>query len=476
MSEVERAELDLERQLATLAFAATRPATAATALQAVVWWNSLLRLGLAPPLVVVYDLGHLLTGGAGRAHRADLPPTPRGRPDTSLPARYRSLLATVADSESLEALAGTVMRDEVLAVVLARLLGDLHRGWSAAAHVPPSPPLPLTSAAYTKRIEALARLHDPSWALTFVQRLLDEQAALLVRLEQLELGVARLFDLFPANAAASDLVDLYQVMTTPGSASAAEFSLQLIPSLLETKRSLGSQQFAVDGYASVERRGTTDALLPSELAHDVDVFALRALGDELLYYGHERPPERSRRAHGILIDASASMRGAREVFARGIGIALAKKLSLMGGEVWLSFFDSRLHRRIDVGSAGGKELPYLLSFRSEQGRNYGRVFDQLRGELERDRRQRPRDVAITFITHAECHIPVETVEALTRLASLYGIFVMPSQPLALEYLPMLEAHQVVSRESLAAPGEKRRRALEIVNDVVSRSGAKGRAG
>src|SRR3546814_4233754 len=30
------------------------------------------------------------------------------------------------------------------------------------------------------------------------------------------------------------------------------------------------QRFAVDGYASVERRGSVDAMLPSELAHDPD--------------------------------------------------------------------------------------------------------------------------------------------------------------------------------------------------------------
>ena len=45
----------------------------------------------------------------------------------------------------------------------------------------------------------------------------------------------------------------------------------------------------------------------------------------------------------MLVDASASMRGAREVFARGLALALAKKFSLRGGDVWVRFFDSRLH-------------------------------------------------------------------------------------------------------------------------------------
>ena len=60
------------------------------------------------------------------------------------------------------------------------------------------------------------------------------------------------------------------------------------------KRQPGAQRFSIDGFASVERRGNVDALLPSELAHDDDVFVLKALSDDLLYYGHERQNEVAR--------------------------------------------------------------------------------------------------------------------------------------------------------------------------------------
>jgi hypothetical protein len=83
------------------------------------------------------------------------------------------------------------------------------------------------------------------------------------------------------------------------------------------------------------------------------------------------------------------------------------------------------------------------------------------------RREQARDVALTFITHAECHIPVTVVEALARDAFLYGIFVLPSKPIDLEYLPKLHRYQVVTAESLSRAAEKRRRALEIVEDVAS---------
>ena len=294
----------------------------------------------------------------------------------------------------------------------------------------------------------------------------DDQGILLVRLEQTETGVFRLFGVSPTGTL-PDLPELFQLASTVGAGQIADFSLQLLPSLLETKRAAAVQRFAVDGYASVERRGSVDALLPSELAHDPDTFAQRALGDELLYYGHERPHEGHKRTHGILIDASASMRGAREVVARGLGLALAKKLALMGGEVWLSFFDSRLHRRVEAAALGGRELPYLLCFRSEQGRNYGRVFGELRDELARPGDVAGRQVAITFITHGECHIPTAIVQGLRRQAAVYGIFVLPSQPLDLEYLPLLSGHQVISSESIAHPADRRRRALDVVQDVVA---------
>ena len=82
-------------------------------------------------------------------------------------------------------------------------------------------------------------------------------------------------------------------------------------------------------------------------------------------------------------------------------------------------------------------------------------------------RDEGRGVALTFITHGACHIPVETVQALAAEAQLYGIFVLPSRPLELDYLPHLHRHQVVTAASLARTGDRRRRALEIVDDATA---------
>ena len=117
---------------------------------------------------------------------------------------------------------------------------------------------------------------------------------------------------------------------------------------------------AVDGYASIERKGNVDSLVLSELAYDREIFEQKVVDQELLYYGRERQREEERRLQYVLIDSSASMRGQRTVFARGLVVALLKKLTLQGDEVWLRFFDSRLHETIKIARSGQVPVPYLL--------------------------------------------------------------------------------------------------------------------
>jgi hypothetical protein len=459
-------ENELARQLATLTLAAVGPSGPVEAAAAAGWWNLLARLGLRPPLVVVHDLGLLLT----RARQGTARQVRRAPTTGPLFDRYEALMAAVGASEVMDDLQAAPLGDETVVVILARLLADVHLRWPGRPRAELEGTLPLISPAFERDRAELARAHDVAWAVAFVQRLVEHDRGVLARLEQLEASTLRLLGLFPLDAggAAGNLAELYQLVSATGVADVVDFSLQLLPSLLETKRRPSSQRFSIDGYASVERRGNLDALLPGELAHDDDVFELKALTDDLLYYGHERRPDAARRLHYILVDASASMRGAREVFARGLALALAKTFTLRGGDVWVRFFDSRLHDRLDVGRSPRRELPRFLTFRSERGRNYARVFGELAGEVARLRRESAREIALTFITHAECHIPLPVVDALARDATLYGVFVLPSKPIDLDYLPRLHRHQIVTAEALARGAEKRRRALEIVEDAALR--------
>lgn len=459
---------ELRRQLATLALAEIEPSGASEAIQAVTWWNLLARLGLYVPLMVVHDLGLLLTSGRGvrrvRALAHEKEPSSLAR------MRYRAVLAAAAEAELVDTLGTGALLDETIAVVLARVLRDVFLRWPGRPVRVVVPELPLVSSAFAAERAALARAWDPAWAWPFVQRLVEHERTLLVRLEQIDASALRLLGLFSVDGRLPDLAELYQLVGTLGAADIVDFSLQLLPSLLETKRRRSVQRFSIDGYASIERRGNIDALLPSELAHDEESFAVRTLSDELLYYGRERAPEAGRRLSYVLVDASASMRGVRQVFARGLALALAKKVSLLGGDVWFRFFDSRLYERLDLGRSARHDLPRLLTFRSERGRNYARVFADLLAEVERLRHDDGRDVAITFITHAECHIPVETVEALARHATLYGVFVLPSRPIALEYLHRLHRYQLVTAETLRQAASSRKRALDIVDDAASVTG------
>jgi hypothetical protein len=203
----------------------------------------------------------------------------------------------------------------------------------------------------------------------------------------------------------------------------------------------------------------------SEFAFDRDIFEQKVLDNELYYYGHEKQQTEERRLQYLLVDSSASMRGVRQVFARGLALTLIKKLSLRGDEVWLRFFDSRLYDLIRVGERGEASVPYLLCFRSERGRNYGRVFRQLLSELQRLRRQIERPVIVYIITHGQCHIGNRLVDQLAQLAHLYGVFILPSSTLHLDYLTQLDRHQIVSEEALSSRERSVDRALEIVDDA-----------
>ncbi len=145
------------------------------------------------------------------------------------------------------------------------------------------------------------------------------------------------------------------------------------------------------------------------------MFEQKTLSDDLLYYGHERQNEAPRRLHYLLVDGSASMRGAREMFARGLALALAKKLSLAGGRTSGCASSTAASRPRSTSAAGrGGICRACSAFRSERGRNYARVFADLAVEVTHLVRDEGRDVAVTFITHGACHIPLPTVRRWPR--------------------------------------------------------------
>jgi hypothetical protein len=470
----------LARQVGTLSLSHVQVDNPMATVRAAAWANSMARLGVHLPLFIVHDLGVLLTvsrgpGGyviRGRdAQLAQIAPPPPVRQHLGA---YRQLLEHVAGSEIVEKLAGWRLRDDMVAVLLTRALGDVYNRWRDRAKAAGAEPLPLDLGVYSD-LDPADHFKDfdprPMWA--FLEHVVREAMHVYTSVELIDLDTVRLLGMFKdegqsgseSMSGAIDLVDLFASLGSPESHDVANFSLDLLPSVLETRRATSAQTYAVDGYASIERKGAVDSLVLSELAYDREIFEQKVADNELLYYGRERQREDERRLQYILVDSSASMRGKRQVFARGLALTLIKKLTLEGDEVWMRFFDSRLHETVKASRTGGVPVPYLLSFRSERGRNYGKVFRQLLLELTRLHREQRRRIVLYVITHGQCHIAPEVIAALKQLAFLYGILIIPSSDQLPEFVTLLDRQQIVESETFASRAGRQRRALDIVTDA-----------
>jgi len=469
----------LARQVGSLVLTHVRIGNPMAVVRAAAWHNVAAGMGVFLPLFLIHDLGVLLTSPRG-AGGWSIGPDTEGIARAGLTneaqrllGRYRELITTLAASDVLEKAASWRLRDEVVGVVLLRVLGDVYHRWASRGKGAGAQTLPIDPDVYAGTDPAAHwRDFESRQLLEFLDHICRHQWHLVTCVEQVDLETLKLVALFREGqeggvGSALELPDLFTALRSPEANDIVNFSLELLPSVLETKRASGAQTFSMDGYASLERRGSLSSLVLSEFAYDDDLFDRKIVDDELYYYGHEREREEERRLEYILVDSSASMRGHRQVFARGLALTLAKKLSLAGDDVWFRFFDSRLYDVVKLGRTGSFNVPYLLSFRSERGRNYGKVFRQLLLEVTRLKRESRRRVVLYILTHGQCHIPVDLVASLKGLAFLYGIIILPSQDVALDYLPLFDRHQVITAEQLASRAERKDRALDILAEAKS---------
>lgn len=447
-------------------------------LRAAHWRNALSKVGVTAPFWAVHDLGMLLVGqfdeiGARPAFPSDalLP---------ALRAAHRTWIETLREldgTEVTEKSRSWRLSDDLLAVILLRVLGPIVERHRGPGRPPNDVPLPLDPQVYSglsQRLPQLFRLGDRQADWQFLMHLARERIRLVTAFEQIDLDTLRLLGMVGAEASAASaigMLDLLQVLGHPEANDIVNFSLDLLPSVLETRRATGAQIFSVDGYAGLERRGSVDSLMLSELAIDEDLFDQRFAENEIFYYAREKQREEERRIHYIVCDATASMRGQRSVFARGFALTLMKKLLLRGEDVFFRFFDSRLYEvkqaRARRRGEQGIDVPYVLSFRGEHGRHYGKVFARLAHDLARLAQREKKTPVVYLLTHAECHVPVETIERLREVAILYGIFILPSTgKLDLEYVSRLHRVQIVDESVLGQREARAERAIEILDDVA----------
>lgn len=469
------------REVGGLALSCVQVDNPMAVLRAAHWRNALSKVGLPVPFWAVHDLGSLASAEAAgapigiRKSTGQVPLAPPARQALEL---WAETLRELAESEVMERSRGWRLSDDLISVLLLKILGPIYERHLGPGRRPVGVPLPLDPEIYRDIDDQLPRLfsaHDRRSDLEFVGHLAAERVRLITSVEQIDLDTLRLLGMFGAEASAASalgMLDLLNVFSSPEANDVVNFSLDLIPSVLETKRASGQQTFSVDGYAGLNRRGTLDSLMLSELAFDDDLFDQRYMENEVFYYAREKQHEEDRRLHYIVVDATASMRGQRSVFARGLALTLIKKLSLRGEDVYFRFFDSRLYEPQHARSRrrtndAGINVPYVLCFKGEHGRNYAKVFGMLANDLARLAKRERRTPILYLLTHAECHVPLDTIERLRSIARLYGVFMLPSRgELDLEYVSRLHTVQVVDEASLKQREVRARRALDIVDDAA----------
>jgi hypothetical protein len=459
--------------LGSLALGVVRAASPMMVVRTLRWYRDLARLGLHLPLFMVHDIGLLYAAPKeqlliGARHGLEGVTTKAGA-TRELAAAYLGVVEEIAASEASARARTMRLSDDLVVVVLARVLGALVPRMPRAEYPATIPYDPEMVRDLDPQLSSLFGAQSRAFEVGAMEAIARARLHILTLADALDLDTLRLLGMLgPESTAAGALahVDLIAALSSASANDIVNFSLELLPSVLETRRTKATGTHAVHGYAGIGSKGSLDSMVLTELAWDDDELARRMVESEILYYTREQAPDEARRLHYLLIDASASMRGDRQVFARGLAIALGKKLQLAGEEVWMRFFDSRLY---DVQRSRPGQLPaaYLLGFKGERGRNPARVFAQLATEIALLRAREQRDPVIHLITHAALHVPRPLVQEVRRQAHLFGVFILPSGgALDLDYLDLLEGHAVVDHATLQQKGARAAAASKIVDDAT----------
>ncbi len=456
-----------------LTFSVVEPQSVLATVRAAQWYNLAAPLQQGIPFFVVHDVGLALCYGQSRQvvlrPRTELLDRAAARglwrrtnaEDAAL-AGYARLIQGLARSTLANRMGTGGLSDNVMGALIAKVLEPLMAGARGGGR---RLELPLSPAAYQEL--SPPELLNPDAAaghLEMIKRASERAGAIVLSAEQVDLDTLKLMQMMGGlenTADSSAVLDLYRVLDSPQAHDIVDFCLDLVPQVLETSKAKGAQTYSVGGYASIETKGSLDSLLPSELAYDDALFEQRYSENELLYFGREKDSRERDRLHYVLIDASAAMRGLRTTFARGLALALCKKLTLRGETVWLRFFDARLHERVEITQRALK-LPHIMCFRSERGRNPTRVFEELDHEVARLVREEGKDVVITLITHGRLAIPEALVERLTSRATVFGVFVLPSVEMELPYLRKLKKAHIIGPEALLDPTARAKAALGVL--------------
>jgi hypothetical protein len=480
--------------LGGLLLTAVRPGSDAIVRRAIGWARDLDRLGVDVPLPIVHDLGLLLAVPLAQvtigARRAAGPALAARATEVQVHNAYVAGIRTLSEDPTIENIRAMRPSDDLVVVLLTRLLGGGRDGRATSRGRVLEGISAQELADLERRLPTMFAEVQRDSDVIALGKFNEGLLRLRVILDTIDLDTLKLLSVFGQGAVdstasgASALSGIAQVelLAALGSLQANDvvnFSLELLPSVLETTRRSAPGTYAVGGYQGLTRRGSLDSMVLTELAWDDEELARRLLDDEVLFHARERSEDEAARIHLLLVDASASMRGDRTTFARGVAIALAKRLELEGEEARIRFFDARLYEPFGGASGsqsrGGKRgtlaaaLPHILSFRGERGRSPERVLRQLVSELDVLRTRDRRSPVVHLITHAAFYAPRSLVQEVRSRAALFGVFITPradgdSEPreLDLDWLDILDSHFTVDQATLSKKDDRAARAKEIV--------------
>ncbi|MGZ3478664.1 MAG: hypothetical protein ACXVCJ_29450, partial [Polyangiales bacterium] len=454
--------------LGSLLLSAVRPGTDALVRRAITWARDLDRLGVDVPLPIVHDLGFLLAVPSSQVvvgPRRNVASVLQSRTGTaSVHAAYVAAIQSLASDPTVEQVRALRPSDDLVVVLLTRLLSGGRDGRATRRGGVLEDATPADLVDLERRLPALfaEAPRDPDFQA--LSRFVEGIVRLRVVLDTIDLDTLKLLSVFghgAADAAAPGAgalagiaqVELLSALSSLQANDVVNFSLELLPAVLETTRGKGVGTFATGGYQGLARRGSLDSMVLTELAWDDDELSRRLLDDEVLFHARERSEEEAPRLHLVLVDASASMRGDRTTFARGVAIALAKRLELEGEEARVRFFDGRLYEPFGGVSSGPRgarrgvlasALPHILAFRGERGRSPERVMRQLVHELEVLRVRDRRSPVVHLITHAAFYALRALVQEVRARAALFAVFITPHKaegedaPIELDWLDVLD--------------------------------------
>ena len=412
-------------------------------------------------LVVVHDLGFLLSGRARSACRPDPSCGPPAAGPAPTPRCWR------ATGRVLEAVASSEARTALDSAVTAARRGGGHPAGPPARAIctaagpaaPATTSCPRCGLAPAASPAELTRRSRAAWPRA-AEAMGVDQGILLVRLEQTEAGV---FGLFRCDAGALPTWRTCFAGRHGGGRADRRLSLQLLPSLLETKRAAAVQRFAVDGYASIERRGKRGRPVARELAHDPEALALRPWGTSCCSTAPNaptrvaaapRPPGRRQR-----VDA-----GAARWSHAGWGWRWPR--SWLGGRRHLAVVLRQPAAPPDRGrGAGPARAAVPAGLPIGAGRNYAPgVLRSARGWPAGGRGR--RQVAITSSPTASATSPPPPCRRLRRRPPCTASSCCLPAAGSSSTCPAERPPGHIA-ESIAHPAERRRRALDVVQDVVA---------